>query len=868
MIDRIYLEEMIEKKFPDLKNTDFICNNIHNYKFTEQSLVPFLVYQNTTDTDHRLIGLYLPEASVISNLVPIYIIMGHYRKALDRVMTKYQYQNKFYVDGSKQVVINGGICNITAVDFLSRQLICRAGMGRTITVPFSQRNSLKWYYKSATDILEQINLFVKKDKAANGNIFSFPFTPDDKHHEGVIIFTNTSKFESLIRNVQVSGTDLRDHVNIEKVVFPLNEGRIKFVSLSRPKTRKKPVSLLIARHDSFRAYKAIIEAGSNRLNHIRTIVIDDFDDLISQWERSDTQRKEVSWLEKNYFRLLQEGQLQDLYLVSRNSSIYNHNIFKEAGIDYHPWLLGPLEEMYVNEKKNNYNFYELSITMPVDSQYENLQSQLNGLIDKWRLLAQHNYCNGEILGPFNSLYDLRRKINSFFDPTSLWEWKDCFLANIFQLQTRWFSGGQDHHLIEETQNFIYQHLGEHTVLTNFKLQTILDELGLVDVEGYITIVSENNSYTDSEWLSAAIQSHFPSVEIIFLHKKDTYMLSQGDREVSQIIFYLTADPRIIGMAAGNGLAEKQIFILNRRACDFTERYLEKFQRIQKETGDDQRKYNLLNIGLPPKPMRSDAPAVIPVNSRWRNIGLLIETENTITVDEELQDVVVEILEKHHGKSAGGNSGNYVLLFDDGTIIESPGSRHFFLYDDDKQYNDSDIINLAADLKSGNQIILAKRGVGINQLMQKAMRKNSDYCTSLEMDDKWRILLHNHINRSGMDVDFFCSELSAKGFDIGPTAVKNWIDGATRRPDRFQHLLRAMNSLNIIHGNDIEMYDKCNSNLKSMQIRFVRIAIPRLIARLKGLKETSYDENGIFDESLLNDFIQHIEIKRVSATYRI
>ncbi|GAB3688513.1 hypothetical protein GCM10027592_03540 [Spirosoma flavus] len=867
MIDRSYLEEVIEKHFPDLKNTGFSYNDALTPAFSEQKLLPYLAYQNTIDVRHRLIGLYLPERCS-SNLIPIYIIMGQYRKALDKIMAQAQFKNQAFENGKKQVVYNGSVCCITAIDYLNRQLVFRSGTGLVTTMPFAEKYRLSWPYKNAEDIKKQVSQFVSNYQAANGNIFSFPLAPADKHYEGVILFTNTSKFESLIRNVKVSGADLRDHINIKKVVFPVIGEDIRFVSLSRTKAEKKPVSLLIARHDSFRAYEAIIEAGRGKLDHIKTIVIDDFDELVNRWERSDSHREEIMWLRDNYFQRVASRHLQNLYLLSRNSKILIHELFREMGIDYYPWLLRPLEEASVDQDFDAFSHPVIIVTKPVDEQFENLNCQLNTLIDRWKILAEQNYCNGDILNPVSSLFELRKKLNSYFNPTTLKDWTSSLLSTIDTLHKKWFTGGQDYHVIEETKKFAEAFLKEPATFTNFKLQLILDELKQKNITGEVSIVSDNSSSDDGKWLAEFIESKIPAVKVNCIYKSDFFMPRQSSCEsaATTLIIYLSCDKKLLALAAGNLLAIQQLFILNKRVCSFAEGFLRKFQKLQLDAGEDKLKYDLLNIRFPPKMMKADDPGLIPLQFNRQQTIASPETEGVLLEERGLQQTIVDILEKRQQRTSAENPENYMLFFHDGTLTETQGSRHFFLYEDDKEYNDLDnIFSAAADLKAGDQIIMASRGVAVRDLMDQALRKNSAYAHALETDEKWRLLLRNHISRSGLDPDFISWQLAGEGFNIGPAAVKNWIDGETRRPGRFPILLKTLHQLGIIPEDEITEFDRCNADLKSMQIKFIRTAIPRLIARLQGI---GFGEDEIFTDDLLNDFIHHIEIKRISAIYKI
>jgi hypothetical protein len=117
----------------------------------------------------------------------------------------------------------------------------------------------------------------------------------------------------------------------------------------------------------------------------------------------------------------------------------------------------------------------------------------------------------------------------------------------------------------------------------------------------------------------------------------------------------------------------------------------------------------------------------------------------------------------------------------------------------------------------------------------------------------------------MDLNYFCKKLLDNGFKIGPATVKNWIEGDTQRPDNFTTLLHSLCRIGIIKKDDIVVFDKYNSHIKSIQAGFVRTAISRLISKLHGIR---IEEDEVFTDDLLSDFINHIEIKRISNIYKL
>jgi len=861
MLDKEYLSEIITSKFPDLYNTKFEINSQTISSFTLGNLLPFLVYQNTIDLNHRLIGLYLPEDKSIINIVPFYMIIGQYRKLLNKAMEVNNYQNNSYSVDQIQVTFGGSIAYISSVDFINRQLNLKFAQGKEMKLPFVKSYKIAFLNKHGQTLNNKIEAFEKIDQADQTNIFTLPFDLKENQYEGVIIFTNTSKFESLIQNIKVSGNDLRNHLNIEKVVFPSNSSEHKFIRLSNLKTANKPVSVLVARQDAFNAYSQILASGGKRLTHIKTIVIDDFDELVIRWDKAGRVGEEINELNENYFKQLNENNLKDLYLICRNSSLNIHEILKKFEINYHPWLVKPIEAQYLNEEISIAP--EITITNVGDSKFENLNESINILINSWKNLSDSNYCNGEIVTPIKHLYELRAKLNSFFSPNDFKILLNDFLINLALLRSKYFFAGQDYNLISNTENLIKNKFIE---IKNYKFDIIVDFLKNKAISGLVMIISDNDNNNDILWVQNSIRGLFPFIRIEHHHKKKSFQLKSFNSNNSEVIFYLSADKITIGKSLGNILAVQQMFILNNKAYSFALNYSKKYQQLQNEVGNSQFQYSLLNSLEPKNSSAANDFGIIPIKYKKNEIDDEKVQESIQFVETELNDLVEGIILKHKNENPF-TSDKYMLLFDDSTFEIFPENRRMYLYEDDKETDDIEkSLKTVCELRAGEQIIIPKKNAQIKDLLNQVLEKNRNFSESIETDLKWRILINNHIKRCGIDLNFFRRKLKSNGFVIGSDqTIQHWIDSDTRRPDNFKGLLNALARLEIINMSEINSYDVHNLELKSIQIRFVRTAIVKLLSRLNGI-DVEYDEN--FNDELLNDFIDHIEIKKISSLYKL
>ncbi|WP_207497058.1 hypothetical protein [Aridibaculum aurantiacum] len=863
MLNKAYIQHSISCECPDLRNLQYEINGCIVSDFTASQLLPFLIHQNTVDRNHRIIGLYPSNSTTTINLVPFFVIMGQYRKALSLSMKRHDFGNLAYGPNCKQVVLNGTIYDVRQVNFIDRSLIIQAGTGGDKSIPFDETYKLNWLSNS-NFLRDKIEKFADLDQAVEQNIFTLPILPQD-NFEAVVLFTNISKFESLLKNVKVAGTDLRRHLNIQKVIFPANDAELRFQRLSGPNTENAPVSLIVARQDSFRAYKSIIEAGKGRFNHVKTIILDDFDSFIYSWERSQSLLQELQNLNEGYLQMVRDKQIKDMYLISRISNLDIHTYFNELKIEYNPWLLQPLEQLDLDEKKVA-NPPKVIVTSTGDPEFENLNKKLWDLILRLKNIAQESFCNGEIIRPLSCLYNLRTKLNSFFDPKALQEFSTDFLSSLEELRQNWFSGGQDYGLIEDIKWYLEQYILNNSRFVNFKLPIILQELNSRTLQGTIEIVSDNSSIEDAKWLVNTLGETLPNIKILHIHKKEFHTFNQKNEVPSSYIFYLTSDRKTIGAAIGNVLAANQLFILNERSCYFAKNLFGKYQDIQKEVGCDRVKYTLLNLQPPSSSPDNIASGLIEVEFNVPKLEPEIVQNVSEVQDIDLQEVVQKIVQQYEGSNAKELSEKYILLFDDRTLSQVPESRHFYVYEDDKEDFDYEAsFRSVTTLSAGDQIIVARRGLQVKDLLEQALRKDPAFSLAIEMDKKWRLLLKNHIVRCRMDLNFFCKKLLDNGFKIGPATVKNWIDGDTQRPDNFVSLLHALGKLGIINNDEIGSFNKHNADLKSIQAGFVRTAIRRLIARLYGIR---FQEDEVYTDNLLNDFINHIEIKRISTIYKI
>jgi hypothetical protein len=226
------------------------------------------------------------------------------------------------------------------------------------------------------------------------------------------------------------------------------------------------------------------------------------------------------------------------------------------------------------------------------------------------------------------------------------------------------------------------------------------------------------------------QSNIFWTAINHIYRKDLFRSTETIQDrPGDFIFYLTTDKRIIGNALSNAVATNQVFILNNRGYSFTESFSRQYIKIQKEVGRTELKYNLLNVNNPSDHSKDDT-GLLPISYEKKEIDQL-PVESEIKLAPDLTEIVDEIFTKRYEAANHANLDTYVILFDDGKMVELPESRHVFLYEEEKDEEDFDkLFKSVEELKAGDQIILPKHGIQLKELLEETLKKDPGFPTQL------------------------------------------------------------------------------------------------------------------------------------------
>lgn len=861
MINQNYVSSKIEEKFPELQRISFSINGNILTDYSENSLYPFMIYQNTIDTLNRIITIYLPENSNSALLTPFIAAVGVYRKALKLLTQNLSYKNEQFPGQSKQIVYNGKVCSISRIDYINRILILIEGRGLHHEIPFSGVNILNWsFYKNSTDILNKIEAFKKIDTLKKKDIFTFPLTPSKEHYHGIALFTNVSKFESLLRTIKISDSDLREHLNILKTCFCTDNESIEFHNISLKETHKKPVSLVVSRSDSYRAFDNIISAGNGELDHINTIIIDDFDELILNSRKNNTLDQDLDFLKENYFDLLGCG-IQDIFLICKNRNIEVQGLLEKNKIASLPWLLTPKEKLKLDIPSTITP--TITIQKVNDVNFDKILEKIYMLIAKWKVLACSTFCGGNILLPIQSLFLLSEKWHSFFDPIGYKKNIKEFEELLSQLQSEWFSNNMDYGLINETRIFL-EFLANNYVknLLESDIQKLVKSIEPKAEK--IIIVSKNVNELDKIYLTNLLSNNNPNVEFEFKTWNEIFLNPNLKGCITDLIIFLTWNKELINSVFINPFAKQQIFIVNKSGYDYIHHYSSKLNQQISVIGNNQNKYNLLNIETPEDVVRSEDT----ISVHFDDSPTSDEIKESIDEFPEIENIVHDIFVEHN-KSSGVVSSplkTIILLFEDGKHIEWPEHKSVFVFNENSESDNSSFLKDVNDLKVGDQIILAKKTKELKKIIDDTLAEDNSYSLSIKSDHEWRNNIHDYLKNKNYDLPHFRNILNGHGFKVETDfTISNWIDGDTIKPHNFAKLLNSLCAMGILNESKKHQYYLDNKHLKSIKIKFIRSSVQKLLLSLKGI---NYGNDDLFSEDLLNTFIDHIEIKRLVGKIKI
>jgi len=853
MLDKKYIADYISTEFPDLKNTGFNLNDAEVSAFSENTLLPFLIYQNTVDSKNRIIELYLQENSASIHFLPFYVAVGFYRKAVNKALTAQRFKTEKFEPGKKSVRYNSSICSITGINFLNRTIQLRSGISEHELL-FEDDYKLKWdSYKNSADIRERLSAFAQLDNASHHNIFTLPVLDGGRNHEGVILFSSVSKFSTLLRNLRVAGHDLRQHLNIQTASFA--EDAIKLSLISAPRTKNQPVTILVARNDSVMAFNHIIEAGKNKIDHLNTVIIDDFDELLKIWERSGVLDERISELKEIYFDRLGTV-MKDIYLICKNRNFSVHEWMAKYGIRSEAWQVTPREKIVLDGLDMPEPL--ISVKRMTDKMLESIQTSAEHLLHQWKELGRNNFCNGQTIRQIGHLYNLRDKLLSFYKPETFLKLNKIIDQELDEYQRIWFSNNQDEGLIQQTRDFLASQNISGGNLTD--IRHIIAQNNTVLKK--IVFVTNNTDKDDRSFFESELALVLKETSMSFCTAKEFLQIRETNNDLPDLVIYLSWNKDVLNNALVNLLSNKQVFLVNKKSSKIIINHFNKSVAGLAAISGTDIKYNLLNLDPPSETSDKQDNGLIALADEAE---FFAETDDSADIEDISEYVhgVLNFFNNDTTKATKKGVKSYFVFFEDGTHVEWPENKSVFYFEDHAEGEKDSVQKEVQHLVIGDLVLLPKNRAEMKSILKNALSQDEKMASSLKYDEEWRKKINNCITLDHNETDQFRDLLIENGFSISSGTIRNWIDGETIQPHNFKKLLLTLIKMDVIEDEMKERYLIENRTLKRHKIMFVRSAVRKLIFNLKGIH---YGEDGIFDEKLLNAFVDHVDIKPVLGIY--
>ncbi|MFW6046944.1 MAG: hypothetical protein ACOCP4_04065, partial [Candidatus Woesearchaeota archaeon] len=660
-------------------------------------------------------------------------------------------------------------------------------------------------------------------------------------------------------------------LHIMELIYDRKNDKFKFSSLSADKkVKKKPISLLLSSNEDFRAINNVFTDAEGKLDHINTIVFNEFDQLYHQWQNDNNLDKFDNILFNDYFLKLNKS-FQDIYLINNNYNIDIENWFNYSSkfknkINRYFWLLGPEERIELegwNDKiSHKVRFYNIA--------YRDYVSKVNGIeniIKKLNVLGEFNYCNGEIIKIGRLLFDLRDKFNTFYDPTELRERIKNLIEDLKLLKEKWFPSKLDDGIIQSILNFLEDFIDNEN--HNFKLKYFFDKIYRANTDSTFVIITKHScSESDKNYLIKTIQKKSPEANFKFLNIKQNIpeILKYNDLFNYCLLFTFRGKYQVSPLT--NIYAKENVYLLNPLEFNYANyKYVNKTKPTLDTLYDNKKRIELLNLDMTyNKEIANPNPEFINTFSEESWI------ESSDNKDTDKQDFDFEFFVKSiqnkiqsEGLSSTNEQDEVMVLFEDGSYEIYTSNKTLFVHNDSIKSIEN-AKKEAKNMEKGDTIFHVKNKGSVKETMLSILKTKDAFEGKVFYNEEWRYLLNEKLKSLDNSLENLNNLLERNGFLVSINVPLDWINGNTTQPNDFEKLLVALVKMNVIDENKIPSYLDAVKSIKSLQITFLRETIKKIIAEFDNLPYTS--KNKLIDENLINEFLEYIDIKRVSIVIKL
>lgn len=801
-------------------------------------LTPFLAFTNTLDTHNRIISFYTREGSKQQKLLPFYIGISNYYKvyneikedyseeskdtsALDSMVSeiekifpkKFKYLNKNWLFKGLKIKLNkNNKIHITLESFERRPNIIAPTLQDLLNTLSRTKSINTTEISLKVDALQQnLNEFIDSNKKffeldkikgeSNSeinvkDIVKLGTNLKVKPSSGVLLFTNKTKYRQLLKDILID-----DLAIIEQ--FPIAEIKIsrdnQFSIKSEGVENVEPI-IYYCSSEFYLGWETILEELN--LNHVNTLIFDDFDFIIKKESRNDFADF------KDFTEELKVAQsnsvIKDVYFLQKDYHFNYNGILESFGLETYPWLINHKERVSLNSRGNieNSSFTTLPVTNSSHHDYWSIFKMLSRqLTEEINSTNDINY-SSELLNVVKTGYQIFDRLNSFFDSGLIKSDYDNYIEKLTELVSR-INSTSYKSKVEDLSKLI-----DNRFFFKSKVSIIINVIKRLELKGEILIISKNDNKSDTENAKETIFNK-TGLGSVFLHLNDTTYLNTRKHKY---VFFLTYSGKITKSLFLTKYCKKQFVILNSKMeLGYFKHCFSKFTPIISDLSNFDNKLLLLNL--------ENQEYLVDNNKIEFNLEDYIDhTYDLVNVYEEEQVDKDEILEESNvedvdsidenqfdfsfvinkiirnnnfklngGSTTSENSANTLLLFEDG-YLRVPQTKFFYLLNDGIETG-SDIKKRASELKLNDKIFVMSRfNDDFNELLNYLKDKYKKLNKYYEASYSWRADLINKHEELGGYIATLNRFLGSNDIHVTNPTVDRWVTGLTIYPDCLDQLI--------------------------------------------------------------------------------
>ncbi|WP_242094326.1 hypothetical protein [Aestuariivivens sediminicola] len=803
-------------------------------------LTPFLAFTNTLDKYNRPIVYYTREGSKQQKLLPFYIGISNYFKAYKEIENSpsdvefdvsqlkrnllavqdmfpktFPYIGKTWKVRELKVRTSRNNKIYFEIESIERNPLIRAPRlqdllhnfrrikGLDIMEISQSVKKLQGYLDSFIRrnkihlLFDEINSTDNQDVSLN-DIIKLGTRMNLKPSSAVLLFTNKTKYKQLIKDVRFNGQSISSLFPIAEIKVSRNN---EFSMHAEGVTDSNPI-IYYCSSDYYMGWEEII--SELNLNHVNTIVLDDFDIQLKKESRSEY------YFFKNFandiIRAQRENEIKDVYFLLKDYSFDLSNVFTYYGLDIYPWLVNHKERISLND--NNTSMESNFKVIPVCDifcydywrNFRLIARQLTEeIIESRNISLKSNYLSVIRLG-----YSILDRLNSFYRVDDISNDYQR-LMNELKICSEYLNSISFNNKINELDCDL-----ENEIIQQNKLQTICEIILDKSISENVIIVSRNKNDLDK---ISTYQYIYDKTEVkcSFLYVDDLDFSRTRD---CNHIFFLTYTGNLRKSLFLNNYCRNQYVILNSRMeYGYFCHCFKQFTPIIANLSNFDNKLLLLNLESQ-EYLIDDASLEFKiedyVDKEYLREETLSETNSVNNgMDEEYQED--DILDKmgnseldfsfimnkliqsqpriNRGNNRNENSNTYNLIYFEDGFIRVPSSKYFHLLIDDSENSTSEIKKQVRDLNVGDRIFLMSGfNDDFNELLEYLKTKYNMLNRYFDIANSWRKDLLNKHKELGGYVAALRRFLNANGITVTSPTVDRWLTGLTINPESINEII--------------------------------------------------------------------------------